>query len=107
VDFVGGYNCQRVIIDQVIDRRMDQVGCEEGEEPCDVCWRNQQMDLPALQLPALSPKTVRFSQDELPRLERQEGVITLDSGFGDSGIGKSMSSQVQSSPVSEDQGFIN
>jgi hypothetical protein len=37
----------------------------------------------------------------------QEGLIPLDDRFGDSGIGKSMSSQVQSSPVSEDGGFIN
>jgi hypothetical protein len=65
------------------------------------------MDLLVLQLLALSPKTVQFSQDELPRLERQEGVITLDSRFGDSSIRKSISSQVQSSLVSKDQGFIN
>ena len=91
-----------------MDGRMDRIGCEEGEEQCDVCWRNQQMDLPALQLPALSPEIVRFSQEGLPRLERpEEGVVTSDVGFRDSGIGKSMSSQVQRSPVSEDGGFIN
>jgi hypothetical protein len=44
----------------------------------------------------------------LPRLERRkEEVITSDIRFRDSGIEKSMSSQVQSSSVSEDGGFIN
>jgi hypothetical protein len=60
------------------------------------------------------------SQEELPTLKGyKEGLISSDIGFGDSGIGKSMSSQVRgsmrqsttpnipSSPVSEDQGFIN
>jgi hypothetical protein len=66
------------------------------------------MDLLMLQLPALSPRVVQFSQDRLPTLERaKEGVITSDVEFGDSGVGKSMSSQVQSSPISEDGGFIN
>src|SRR5271168_3407527 len=90
VDFVGGYICRRVIMDQVMDGRMDRIGCEEGEEQCDVCGRQARVE--------------RCSQ-ELPTL--QEGVITLDVGFRDSGIGNSMSSQVQSSPVSEDGGFIN
>jgi hypothetical protein len=66
------------------------------------------MDSLGLQLPALSPKMVQFSQTGLPRLKRaKEGVITLEVGFRDSGIRKSMSSQVQCSVVSEDEGFIN
>jgi len=28
-------------MDQVIDGRMDRVGCEEGEEQCDVCRRQE------------------------------------------------------------------
>jgi hypothetical protein len=51
------------------------------------------MDLLALQLLGLSPEIVGFSQEGLPRLERrEEGVITLDIRFGDSGISKSISS---------------
>src|SRR5450432_4702286 len=70
-------------------------------------------------LPALSPNVVQASQG-LPTIGgNEEGLISSDVGFGDSGIGKSMSSQVQesivlssppnvlSSPVSEDQGFMN
>ena len=37
VDFVAGYNCRRVIMDRIMDGRMDRVGCEEGEEQCNVC----------------------------------------------------------------------
>jgi len=66
------------------------------------------MDLLMLQLLVLSPRVVQFSQDRLPTLKRaKEGVITLDVKFGDSSVGKSMSSQVQSSLISEDKGFIN
>ena len=36
-DFIGGYHCRRVIMDQVMDGRMDRVECKEGEEQCDVC----------------------------------------------------------------------
>src|SRR5450432_3502659 len=119
VDFMAGYNCRRVIMDRIMDGRMDRVGCEEGEEPCDVCQRNQGMDLP-LPLLASSPHVVRASQEGLPTIRgNEEGLISSDVGFRDSGIGKSMSSQVQesivpssppnvpSSPVSEDQGFMN
>jgi hypothetical protein len=98
MDFVAGYNCRRIIMDRVMNGRMNRIGCEEGEEQCDVCQR-------------IMPK--------LPTLRDENELDTLDSGFGDSGIGKSMSSQVQestmpssplnmpSSPVSEDGGFIN
>ena len=117
VDFVAGYNCRRVIMDRIMDGRMDRVGCEEGEEQCDVCWRNQEVDLPKLPLPTSSPSVVQASQ-ELPTLRgNEEGLISSDVGFRDSGISKSMSSQgsipqstspkIPSSPVSEDQGFIN
>ena len=41
-DFIAGYNCRRVIMDRVMDGRMDRVQCEEGEEACDVCQRNRE-----------------------------------------------------------------
>jgi hypothetical protein len=76
--------------------------------------------LPILELLAPSPNVVRASQEGLPTIRgNKEGLILLDIGFGDSGIGNSMSSQVQegivpssppnipSSLVSKDQGFIN
>ena len=75
------------------------------------------MDLPKLPLPTSSPSVVQASQ-ELPTLRgNEEGLISLNVGFRDSGISKSISSQgsipqstspkIPSSPVSEDQGFIN
>ena len=35
--FIYGYICKRVILDRVMDGRMDRMECEEGEEKCDVC----------------------------------------------------------------------
>jgi len=81
-------------MDRVINGRIDRVGCEEGEEACDVCWRNKQMDLLGLQLLEWSPKMVHFSQEGLLRLER-EGSPTSNVEFGDSGISKSMSSTIK------------
>lgn len=74
------------------------------------------MDLPMLQLPTSSPPIVRTGQERLPVLrEAEKGLAALEAGFGDSGIGNSMSSQLPetttpnrpSSPVSEDQGFTS
>jgi superfamily II DNA helicase RecQ len=36
-EFISGAVCRRVILDQVMDGRMDRERCEEGEETCDVC----------------------------------------------------------------------
>jgi superfamily II DNA helicase RecQ len=36
-EFVQGDMCRRVILDQVMDERMDREGCEEEEEACDIC----------------------------------------------------------------------
>ena len=33
----GLERCRRVGLDGYLDGREDRVGCEEGEEPCDVC----------------------------------------------------------------------
>jgi hypothetical protein len=56
------------------------------------------MDLLMLQLLLSSPKVKHFWPERLSKLKSNAGdVITLDVGFGDSGIRGSMSSQVQSS----------
>jgi superfamily II DNA helicase RecQ len=36
-EFIQGSVCRRVILDQVMDAPRVRVGCEEGEERCDVC----------------------------------------------------------------------
>jgi superfamily II DNA helicase RecQ len=112
-DFVAGYHCRRVIMDRVMDGRMDRVECEEGEEACDVCQRSQESDLPMVQLPMSSSNVAPNSQEGLPELREVENrLATSDVRFEDSGIGNSMSSQADitmpdraSSPISEDQGF--
>jgi len=111
-DFVAGYHCQRVIMDCVMNGRMDWIECEEGEEACDVCQRNGGRDSLIMQLPTSSSNVIHSSQEGLPVLQ-ENGLITSDSGFEDSGIGHGTSSQLPnviianraSSPISEDQGF--
>lgn len=112
-EFVGGYHCRRVIMDHVMDGRIDRIGCEEGEEACDICQKNQESDLPMLQPAMSSTDVAHSSQERLAELREVENrSITSNSRFEDSGIGNSMSSQAEigiakkaSSPVSEDQGF--
>lgn len=36
-DDVSGRVCRRAVMDSVMDGRRDRNGCEEGEEPCDIC----------------------------------------------------------------------
>ena len=87
-EFVAGYHCRRVIIDQVMDGRVDRVECEEGEEQCDVCQQDQEVDLAVMQLPRLG--SVHASKG-LSMLSR-DGGLGSEGGFGDSGISNSMSS---------------
>ncbi|KAK5685703.1 hypothetical protein LTR17_027000, partial [Elasticomyces elasticus] len=35
--YLEGLQCRRVVIDRCMDGREDRVGCEEGEQMCDVC----------------------------------------------------------------------
>ncbi|KAL6399582.1 hypothetical protein AUP68_10344, partial [Ilyonectria robusta] len=48
-DYISGRVCRRVIIDSVMDGRIDWDGCEEGEELCDICQvRSEVVDLEEL-----------------------------------------------------------
>ncbi|KAH6957504.1 hypothetical protein DER45DRAFT_487842 [Fusarium avenaceum] len=38
-EYVKGDGCRRVVLDRVMDGRMDRWECEGGEQPCDVCER--------------------------------------------------------------------
>jgi RecQ family ATP-dependent DNA helicase len=35
--FMSGARCRRVYLDEEMDGRRDRIGCEDGEEACDVC----------------------------------------------------------------------
>ena len=35
-DFIASYNYQQIIIDQIIDKRIDQVRCKEVDEQCNI-----------------------------------------------------------------------
>ncbi|KAH6982534.1 P-loop containing nucleoside triphosphate hydrolase protein [Ilyonectria destructans] len=41
LEFVEGRDCRRMVLDRVMDGRMDRWECEEGEERCDVCQRRE------------------------------------------------------------------
>ncbi len=41
--FISGAGCRRVYLDQEMDGRTDRVRCEEGEERCDICQKDDAM----------------------------------------------------------------
>lgn len=73
-EFVHEDQCRRIIMDRVMDGRDDRQRCEEGEERCDVCRRDDEM-------PARLTSPV-WSNDEHSQQD----------AFPDSGIGLSQSS---------------
>ena len=36
-EFIRGRECRRVVLDREMDGRVDRIGCEAGEEQCDIC----------------------------------------------------------------------
>ena len=41
--FLSVSGCQRVVLDRVMDGREDRVECEEGEQKCAWCWREERL----------------------------------------------------------------
>jgi len=40
--FISGMKCRRIHLDQEMDGRLDRIRCEEGEERCDVCQKDDE-----------------------------------------------------------------
>ena len=40
--FISGERCRRIHLDQDMDGRTNRIRCEEGEERCDVCWKDDE-----------------------------------------------------------------
>jgi superfamily II DNA helicase RecQ len=40
--FISGERCRRIYLDQEMDGRVDRVRCEDGEERCDVCQKDDE-----------------------------------------------------------------
>jgi hypothetical protein len=40
--FISGEQCRRIYLDQEMDGRVDRVRCEDGEERCDVCQKDDE-----------------------------------------------------------------
>jgi superfamily II DNA helicase RecQ len=84
-EFVTGGTCRRVILDQVMDGRVDREQCEEGEEMCDMC---------------------RAKEEEARRQEARERIINmLNEGFDDSGVVMESRVDDSNSDVSIERGF--
>ena len=41
-EFISGEQCRRIYLDQEIDGQFDYVKCEDGEEKCNVRWKDEQ-----------------------------------------------------------------
>ncbi|KFY69476.1 hypothetical protein V496_00214 [Pseudogymnoascus sp. VKM F-4515 (FW-2607)] len=78
--FISGARCRRVHLDQAIDDRFNRARCEEGEEVCDLCGKEDAMvgEADVLQ----EAYNVKQGQGEEGRQEqaKQQGP-SLDSGI--------------------------
>jgi superfamily II DNA helicase RecQ len=72
--FISGSQCRRIHLDQEMDGRVDRVGCEDGEEKCDVCQKddNTMQEAEALR------QAYHAEQEERVRYEQE---WMLDSGI--------------------------
>jgi superfamily II DNA helicase RecQ len=59
--FIGGEKCRRVVLDEQMDGRMDRVGCEAGEDRCDICQG--------------SPRGVKRSRESTGDAGRESGRV--------------------------------
>jgi hypothetical protein len=62
--FISGDRCRRTYLDQEMDGRMDRVRCEDGEERCDVCQKDDAM----------------LEEAEALRLQAEKQILTINLG---------------------------
>ena len=79
--FLGGGKCRRIYLDSEMDDRHDQIRCEEGEEQCDVCEKDDAMskDMEAQQAAYIEEE--REMQEQANQYEREKQDQWLDSGI--------------------------
>jgi len=72
--FISGERCRRIYLDQEMDGRIDRIRCEEGEERCDVCQKD---DKAVAEAEALQRAYIAEEEDQV----RYEHDQMLDSGI--------------------------
>jgi len=93
--FISGARCRRIHLDQEMNGRTDRVGCEGGEEKCDVCQLDDQAMAEAEQLRRLyNTKHAKESSEE--RLDSGIGMTSSPIPLGSS---HAVASSPEHSPV--------
>ncbi|KAL5318141.1 hypothetical protein ACEPPN_013199 [Leptodophora sp. 'Broadleaf-Isolate-01'] len=93
-EFISSGVCRRVVLDQVMDGRMDRERCEEGEEACDVCQGKDKEE----RRQAARERVISRLNEEIG----DGGVVVDAADEGSSGVIVEDDSR---SEVSVDQGF--
>ncbi|KAH7116674.1 hypothetical protein B0J13DRAFT_459152 [Dactylonectria estremocensis] len=87
LEFVEGRDCRRMVLDRVMDGRMDRWECEEGEERCDVCqrrggiWEEEAVAEVADEGERATEAGQRLSEVEEEMIEGSEGLLERWSGY--------------------------
>ena len=93
-EFISSGLCRRVVLDQVMDGRMDREMCEEGEEVCDVCQGKDDEE----RRQAVRERVIRRLNEEID----DSGVVVDQADDSSRGV---IVDDDRSSEVSVEQGF--
>jgi superfamily II DNA helicase RecQ len=103
--FISGTRCRRIHLDQAMDGQFDRVRCEEGEEVCDVCQKEDAMVAEANRLQqAYNVGRRRSGEEQVEEDRHKEQAKPQQDPRLDSGIDIPSSSRIDigSSPVPRD-----
>jgi RecQ family ATP-dependent DNA helicase len=105
--FISGERCRRICLDQEMDGRIDRVRCEDGEERCDVCRKDDEAMEEAEALRQAYEESNEQGIDEESTHEQEQEEYTHDQML-DNGINMASSFEMQGSTPSielSDSGF--
>ena len=74
--FISGAQCRRIHLDQEMDGRVDRVRCEDGEEQCDVCKKDDEVEAVAEEM-----QQAYAEEEQEEEQGRYEHDQMLDSGI--------------------------
>ena len=72
----GDQLCHRVVLDEYLDGRMDRIGCEDGEEMCDVCGGKIEMEEEKAEEEEVEEE-IEEEIEEKGEMEKEEGIGTF------------------------------
>jgi superfamily II DNA helicase RecQ len=68
----GEMACRRRVLDEYLDGRMDRIGCEDGEERCDICAKREREEIKVGEKGEMADVEEEREEEEREEEEREE-----------------------------------